>query len=117
MPSFELLQNGARVFVVTSCGSSARPEELVSDLGQRTNNHDWVISQASIHDLAEAANRRRILNRSAAKLHDHASRSFVEDAAAIRPSPPDRRDCPSGRWPGWICRTRSGPSTRALPPC
>src|SRR5207247_10729139 len=77
MPSFEALQKGARVFVVTSCGSSARPEELVSDLGQRTNNHDWVKSQASIHDLAEAANRRRILNRSAAKLHDHASRSFV----------------------------------------
>src|SRR5207245_10069705 len=77
MPSFELLQNGARVFVVTSCGSSARREELISDLGQRTNNHDWVISQASIHDLAETADRRRILHRSTATLHDHASRSFV----------------------------------------
>src|SRR5436853_1452675 len=72
MPSLDLLQNGTRVFVITSCGSISRPEELVSDLGQRTNNHDWVISQASIHDLSEKADRRRILHRSTAKLHDHA---------------------------------------------
>src|SRR5947207_12683688 len=77
MPSLDLLQNGTCVFVITSCGSISRPEELVSDLGQRTNNHNWVISQASIHDLAETADRRRILHRSTAKLHDHVSRSFV----------------------------------------
>src|SRR6266702_5535842 len=108
MPSFELLQNGARVFVVTSCGSSARPEELVSDLGQRTNNHDWVISQASIHDLAEAANRRRILNRSAAKLHDHASRSFVAVSMQLahQISPQEIKNPPASCFWRWVFVSR-----------
>src|SRR5437667_12278348 len=75
MPSLDLLQNGTRVFVITSCGSISRPEELVTDLGQRTNNRDWVISQASIHALSETAEPRRFLHPSSAKLHDHASRS------------------------------------------
>src|SRR3989442_15919716 len=77
MPSRDLLQNGTRVFVITSCGSLSRPEEMVSDLGQLTNNQNWVISHLFIHDLAETAHRRPILHRSTAKLHDHASRSFV----------------------------------------
>ena len=108
MPSLDLLQNGTRVFVITSCGSISRPEELVSDLGQRTNNHNWVISQASIHDLAETADRRRILHRSTAKLHDHASRSFVAVSMhlAHQISPREIKNPPASCFWRWVFVSR-----------
>src|SRR2546429_7489078 len=108
MPSLDLLQNGTRVFVITSCGSISRPEELISDLGQRTNNHDWVISQASIHDLAETADRRRILHRSTAKLHDHALRSFfgVTGQFAHHVSPREIKNPPASCFWRWVFVSR-----------
>src|SRR5437773_8236861 len=108
MPSLDLLQNGTRVFVITSCGSSARREELVSDLGQRTDNHDWVMPQPAIHNLAEAANCGGVLNSSAAEFHDHALRSFcgVTGQFAHHVSPREIKNPPASCFWRWVFVSR-----------
>jgi|ERR1700756_3036426 hypothetical protein len=108
MPSLDLLQNGTRVFAITSCGSIARREELISNLRQRTYNHDWVISQPAIHNLAEAANRRRILNRGAAKLHDHASRTSIAVSMQLahQISPEEIKNPPASCFWRWVFVSR-----------
>jgi hypothetical protein len=72
MPFLNLTYDGKRSFQLPFGGSLSGCEQLVSDRGQRADDHYLAMSQSSFHDLAKMANRSSIFNGSATEFHNYA---------------------------------------------